>query len=106
MRELRPRSDREMRKRIARAAVLHKPAAGAASATRSSWVYFRSFSKPCSTISPVMMPSEIIRRSFASEDAALQIDIDDSLPLLERERFQDRERVGISLGVENRIAFL
>lgn len=36
----------------------------------SSWFYFRSLSKPWSTISPVMMPSETNRRSFASEDAA------------------------------------
>ena len=34
------------------------------------------------------------------------MDIDDSLSLLDGECFEDRESMGISLGVENRITFL
>ena len=74
--------------------------------SRSSWVYFCAFSKPWSTMSPVMMPSETISRSSASEDAASRSTLMTLCPSSMRECFQDRERVRIALGVKNGIAFL
>ena len=55
--------------------------------------YFRSFNKSLArTMSPVTMPSETPHQSLVRiRGRCVQIDIvDDSLPLLDRERFQDR----------------
>ena len=57
-------------------------------------------------MSPVMMPSEIISRSSASEDAASRLTLMTLCPSSMRECFEDGDGVRIPLSVKNGIAFL
>ena len=68
-------------------------------------VYFRSFSKFWSTMSPVMMPSETISRWSTSEDVASRLTLMTLCPSSMGSVSRIVTRMRIPLGIKDGVAF-